>query len=85
MFRSIVDGDSIIHFGGDYTLRGRSTRYFQFSFYLVFLFNFNYRNVPLERWAMEENGRFSVINSETTLNNYYAYPELFAIEDDICA
>ena len=34
---------------------------------------------------MEENGRFSVINSETTLNNYYAYPELFAIEDDICA
>ena len=44
-----------------------------------------FRNVPLERWAMEENGRFSVTNSETTLNNYYAYPEIFAIEDDICS
>ena len=87
--RSIVDGDSIIHFGGEYTLRGRSTRYFNHTFSSSF-FSINrktqlFRNVPLERWAMEDNGRFSVTISETTLNNYYAYPEIFAIEDDICS
>ena len=59
------------------------------TFFRRFLFNNHktqlFRNVPLERWAMEENGRFSVTNSETTLNNFYAYPEIFAIEDDICS
>lgn len=66
--RSIIDGDAIIHFGGDYTTRGRSTR------------NVPIERWILDPTA----DRFSIETSVTSFTNFFEYPELFVLDSAVC-